>query len=187
MSNGGGFEHVRNLSGFRYECKHFGAPPRLGHPDKLIGDNNAMQKLSLRQILAKNLLAAMERNPNLDTQVKLAAATGISQSHLSEILRCITSVSLDLVETMSTALKVEAWELLADSDTTRAAAMARLLWKEGASNDRVAEFLPPAPQHVPPAPKKKEAARRRKKPDRGSRGSNPGGARRGPAPSADHS
>lgn len=140
--------------------------PRLGHTDGPIADNGFMEKLSIRQILAKNLNAAMERSPALDTQGKLADAAGISQSHLSEILRSITSVSIDLVGDLAAALKVEPWELLADSETTRQVALEKLLWRAAPAGG-VHESAP-APPLVEPK-KKGVVVKRKKKPPRDAR------------------
>lgn len=127
--------------------------PYLAHPDKPIGQNGRVKKADIRQILARNLREAMNNSQTLDTQLALAGRAGISQSHLSEILRGITSVTVDLVNDLAYALGMEPWELLADSEETRQAALAKLMWGE---------------KSAPP----KEAARRRGKKSNGGDGGN---------------
>jgi transcriptional regulator with XRE-family HTH domain len=94
-----------------------------------------MQKRDLRQVLARNIVAAMERVPGLDTQPALAAKAGIAQSQVSRILRAEIGCGLDILNALSTALQVEPWELLADSNATRRAAVEKMLWNEDGVSD----------------------------------------------------
>jgi transcriptional regulator with XRE-family HTH domain len=142
---------------------------RSGHTDTGIAQNGRMTKLDIRQVLARNLREAMQKSPTLNTQLALAGRAGISQSHLSEILRGITSATVDLVNDLAFALGVQPMELLADTESARQAALAKMLWGERVENSRVAEHYP-----MPPVPKK-EAAPRRKKSAPGRRRDQPGG------------
>lgn len=81
----------------------------------------------LRQILADNLREAMSQNPNIDTQIALARRAGIAQSHLSKLLRGEASATTDLIAALAEAVGREPWELLADSESTREAALRKML------------------------------------------------------------
>jgi transcriptional regulator with XRE-family HTH domain len=116
------------------------------HPN--IHKTVCMQKRDLRQILARNIVEAMEKNPALDTQPALAAKAGIAQSQVSRILRCEIGVGLDILNAIATALQVEPWELLADSNATRKAAVERMLWNIPATDERVERSIPPTPSAV---------------------------------------
>lgn len=86
-----------------------------------------MKKTQLRQIVARNLRRAMERNPSCDTQTALAKRAGIGQSHVSRILRGESAATLDLLAAMAEALNIQPWELLADEEATRQAAIEKML------------------------------------------------------------
>jgi transcriptional regulator with XRE-family HTH domain len=131
---------------------------QFGHTERPIADNSGMEKLSIRQILTRNLRDAMKK-AGWD-QKKLAAAAGISESHVSEVMREISVPTIELVARFANALKLQAWELLADSVATRQAAMARLLWGQGVTNEKVEQHSPLPPVEAPP---KKEARTPRKK------------------------
>ncbi len=60
-------------------------------------------------------------------QLAFAGKAGISQSHLSEILRSVSSVSVDLLADLARAAGCQPWELLADSEETRRAAIDKML------------------------------------------------------------
>jgi transcriptional regulator with XRE-family HTH domain len=76
-----------------------------------------MKKVDIRQVFAGNLRARMKQSGM--TQTALATRSGVSQAHISDILRGTTKVTLDLVADLAHALRCEAWELLVDSETTR--------------------------------------------------------------------
>jgi transcriptional regulator with XRE-family HTH domain len=95
------------------------------HPDSHIAQNWDMKKVDIRQAFAQNLSAHM-RKQGLN-QPELAARSGVSQSHLSEMLRGITKVSLDLVADLAFALKCDPWELIVDSDATRQNVLSKIL------------------------------------------------------------
>lgn len=71
-------------------------------------------------------------------------------------MRSLTSVTVDLLNDLAYALGVQPWELLADSETTRQAAMAKMIWGEHAEDETVGK-------HLPVPPKKASAAKRRKR------------------------
>lgn len=106
-------------------------------------------------------------------QKKLAASAGISASHLSEVLRGISVPTIELVARLAAALKVQTWELVADSDQAKQAAWAKLLWGGAVANEKVEQHYPLPP--ATPAPPKEEAPKRKKQ-HRGARKS--GGAPR---------
>lgn len=116
--------------------------------DKSIPDNEGMRKELLRQILASNVARRMEQTPGAETQQTLAKKAGIGQSHISRILNGAQSVGLDIVAAVSTALGCQPWELLADDEATRRAAMERMLLGPRVTDERAAEKLPPAPKSM---------------------------------------
>lgn len=110
--------------------------------------------MQLRQILAHNLKTAMAHTPGAETQLALAKKAGIAQSHLSKLLRLEAAATTDLIAALARAPGREPWELLADSEATRQAALQRMILGNRAPDARVNELLPPAP--IP------EVARRKK-------------------------
>lgn len=151
--------HMPTLSVSRFSVK----PDMHRQSDTGIAHNGRMENMELRQILARNLRQAMEDSIGLDTQLALARRAGIAQSHLSEVLRAEASPTTDMLNVLARALGLEPWELLANDEATRQAALQKMILGPRASDARVAENLPPAP--------KKEAAARRRKKTRG--GDNP--------------
>lgn len=110
----------------------------------------------------------MSRTPGLGTQLALAKRTGISQSHLSDVLNCATSTGVDLLADLAGALSLQPWELLADSEETKRAALARMMWGGGIPDKDVEKHLPLPPKSAPA----KEVAPKRKK--LGRNGDHPG-------------
>lgn len=86
-----------------------------------------MEKTLLREILARNLAAAMEADPNIGTQQKLAAKARISQAHVSRLLLCEAAATLDIIAALSEAVKCQPWELIVDEHETRKAAIEKML------------------------------------------------------------
>lgn len=113
-----------------------------------IPHTSCMENMQLRQTLAANLRKAMED----DTQAEVAKRAGVAQSHISRILRCEASATTDLIAALARALKLQPWELLADNEATRRAALERMLYGQAVAGDRKVE-----------APQKEVAYRRRKK------------------------
>ena len=105
----------------------------------------------LRKVVAHNLRRLMEATPGLDTQEAVARKAVIAQSHVSKILRCQANATLDLVAALARAFNVLPWELLANTEATRKAALERMLY--GPAQDEPHRELP----------RKEVALRRRKK------------------------
>lgn len=152
--------HVRNPIGIVIENQAPHASAIFRHGDRAIAQNGAMTKAEIRQVLARNLRQAMDRTAGLETQSALAKKTGISQSHLSDVLNCVTSTGVDLLADLADALDIQPWELLADSEETKRSALARLMWGSGVSDKEVERYLPLPPKGAPA----KEGAPKRKKP-----------------------
>ena len=93
----------------------------------------------------------MDAKVGMDTQMAVATKAKIAQSHLSKVLRCEASATLDLISAIAHAFGVQPWELLTDDDMTRKAALERMLFGP-ATNDPGREL-----------PRKEVALRRRKK------------------------
>lgn len=106
-----------------------------------LADNPLMDKMELRQILARKIRDAMERDPNLETQQKMAARAGISQGHISRLLLCEAAATTDALVGLAKAMRCQPWELLADGESTRRAAIERMLGRDGAPDLQVT--LPP--------------------------------------------
>lgn len=69
----------------------------------------------------------MEATPGADTQLTLAKRAGVGQSHISRILRQESAATIDVIASLAEALNIQPWELLADSDATRQAALEKML------------------------------------------------------------
>lgn len=107
-----------------------------------IRDNAPMQKDLLRQILAANIERAME-GAGFSTQPQLAKKARIGQSSVSRILRGESSATTDMIAALAEALKCQPWELLTDNETTRKAALERMI------------LGPQATEHLAPAARRK--------------------------------
>jgi transcriptional regulator with XRE-family HTH domain len=108
--------------------------------------------LQLPQLLAVNVLRAMERDPSIDTQQKLAARSGLSQQHVSRILRAEVSAGLEVIGALAKALRCQPWELLVDEEATRQAALERMIVR----NDPKAAAAAPAADHAVVVPLRKK-------------------------------
>jgi DNA-binding phage protein len=89
-----------------------------------------MEKMQLREALARNLLEIMSRTPGLETQQALAKKAKMGQSHISRILNKSTAPTTDTIAALATALRVQPWELLSDAESTRQAVLARYMGAE---------------------------------------------------------
>lgn len=78
-----------------------------------------MEKPTLAQTFARNLRAAMDRNPAADTGQKVEARCGISQQHVSKLLRGLAAPTLETLELLAKAVGVQPWELLVDNEAIR--------------------------------------------------------------------
>lgn len=65
-----------------------------------------------RLVLARRLARLMDSTPALDTQVKLATASGLAQSTIGRILRADVAVSIDNLEAIADAFGLEVRDLL---------------------------------------------------------------------------
>jgi len=99
--------------------------------------------MALRQILARNIRTGMDRSVNLKSANALATKAGVSQSNLSKLLRCEASPTTDLLVSIANALDVQPWELLADTETTRQAALQKMLGATPVPDQRVEQAFPP--------------------------------------------
>jgi transcriptional regulator with XRE-family HTH domain len=90
-------------------------------------DNDGMTKKEMRQVLARNVADRMHRDPNLDTQKKLGAKAKIAQPHISRILRGTSAATIDAVAALAAAFSCQPWELLADTELTRRAAIEKMI------------------------------------------------------------
>lgn len=88
----------------------------------------------------------MERSPDLKNNLALGKRAKVAHSHIGRILRQESGATVDMLDAIAGAFNKQAWELLTDSETTRAAAMAQMLWGNSASNEDVAKHLPLPPK-----------------------------------------
>lgn len=123
--------------------------------ERPIGQNNGMPKADIRQILADNLAKTYPQK-GFESKASLAHKAGISTSTLSEIMRGLTSATIDTVNNLAFVLGVQPWELLADSESTKQAAMMKMLWGEAATDKEVEKHLP-----LPPKPTVKKTRKKR--------------------------
>ena len=79
---------------------------------------------SLRERLAERLNALMFRYKHLDTQAKLAAASGVAQTTVGRILRCDTSATLDNIEAIANAFGIDVTELFARPEQSNSLSLA---------------------------------------------------------------
>lgn len=75
-----------------------------------------MEKNKLREILARKLQAAIDAG---ETQTSLAQRSGISQQHISRLLRCDAAPTIDALVGLAQALRCQPFELLLDDDELR--------------------------------------------------------------------
>lgn len=139
-----------------YNEPHYKGGKRLflfPHNVSAFAQNSGVDEI--HRIFVDNIRRLIESS-GLGSQKALAIKAQMSGGFLSEILRGETSPSLKTVDKMAEALGVQPWELLADSEATRRAAIERMVLGPRLPDDRAAE-------HLPPAPKKEAAARKRKK------------------------
>ena len=75
-----------------------------------MSDNSPMDKMELRQILARKLKDAMARYPDIDTQEKLAHRSGLGQSTISRFLLCEASPNVEALLALSKPLRCHPFE-----------------------------------------------------------------------------
>lgn len=64
------------------------------------------------KLLSSNIALLMKRSGH-DSQLKLAAATGVSQAQIGNILRCEKSPTVSTLSRLAAGLRCETWQLLA--------------------------------------------------------------------------
>lgn len=128
-----------------------------------------MEKLDIKQVLARNLRAALKAHPTINSQIELASGSGVSPASINEAFHGQTSIGIELLNDMAYALGMQAWELLAETEEVKREALARMMWTGGVSDREVEKHLPRAPK-IEPKVAPKEVARKRKKPRRSDEG-----------------
>src|SRR5258708_6716274 len=72
----------------------------------------------IRKQLSDNLKIWMRDRPDLDTQMKIAHASGVGQTTIGRIINCTVSATVDSLESIAAAFGRQPGELLlGDSDT----------------------------------------------------------------------
>lgn len=66
----------------------------------------------IRGVIARRLKEWMEARVDLDTQMKVSVAAGVSQTTVSRILLARTGVTIDNLEAVAAAFGREPWELI---------------------------------------------------------------------------
>lgn len=126
----------------KISARGFGTAP-FGQTEIGFADNSGMPKSDIRQIFIKNLEQARKmRGLN---KGELAQRAGMSGGHLSEVINGLSDITLGKLADLAAALNVMPMELLADSETARQVALARIAWGQGVSDKEVEQHLPPAP------------------------------------------
>lgn len=124
--------------------------------------NGGMEKIHPKDRLIANLLRFMAQRPGMETPAGLArhcywpSGTKKGKRVSPRIIRYVfeteevnertPSPTLDLIEAMSRALGIEAWELLVDEERTRSQILAKIIGAHGPTDDYVAAHIPAAPQ-----------------------------------------
>lgn len=117
-----------------------------------IGENRRMAKpltkSELRQIVGENVRAAIERSESVRSVNALAIKAGVAQASLSEALRGLSAMTTDTIAEIAACLDCQPWELLANTESTRKAALERMLGGpvKPVPNKRVEEVFPPVPK-----------------------------------------
>lgn len=70
----------------------------------------------VQTIIAKNIRTLLDAKFNeIDTQTKLASKSGVVQTTISRILSCGISTSVESMDGIATAFKLEPWQLLVNN------------------------------------------------------------------------
>jgi transcriptional regulator with XRE-family HTH domain len=108
----------------------------------LMANNGAMDKMTMRRVFADNLDRAMKAKPGMN-QTALAKAAGVSQPYVSALLHCHSAPTIDMLTAIAAALDCEPWELLANDQATREAALRKILGGDfGGEKDRGEPLAP---------------------------------------------
>lgn len=97
--------------------------PQMARP----GCDHAFVDNKTRKTLARNLRRRMEESADLKSQPAVSARSGVSQTHISRMLRCTSAATVDMLEQLARAFRCQPWELLVDDDEMRAEAVRRIL------------------------------------------------------------
>lgn len=89
-------------------------------------DNPFVDKKT-RKTLARNLKRRMEESTDLKSQPAVAARSGVSQTHISRMLRGTSAATVDMLDALGRAFRCQPWELLVDDEEMRAEAVRRIL------------------------------------------------------------
>lgn len=123
----------------------------------------------MRQVIAANIRAQLEKSSTINSANTLARKTGLSQSHISKVLRCEAAFSTDIIGVISSAFGIQPWELLVDTEATRESFIRRIVYAQPIPDevgDNHVYRLPTAEAR----PRKGVAHSRRKKGPAGDKG-----------------
>jgi transcriptional regulator with XRE-family HTH domain len=91
-------------------------------------ENGVMKKDEILQTFADNLAQGMAERGL--TQTALQIKSGVAQTHISRLLLCKNSATLETVAALAQALDMQPWELLVDDEATRRSILARMIGAE---------------------------------------------------------
>lgn len=74
---------------------------------------------AIRKHVAANLKRWMAADPNLDTQVKIAAASGVAQTTVSRILKGDTPATADILDAIAKAFRRDPGDLLTNNSDVK--------------------------------------------------------------------
>jgi plasmid maintenance system antidote protein VapI len=107
-----------------------------------------MKKPPSRQILATNLQRLMERSVDKQNNLALARHAKVGHTHIGRLLRMESSATTDMIDALAEAFGVQPWELLTDSESTRRAALQKMMFGNTVSDERIEESFPEPPNKV---------------------------------------
>ena len=87
--------------------------PETGRPKK------TSVPADIRDLIAENLKAWMRADPNLDTQVKVSAASKVGQTTVSRILLGTTAATVDVLDAIAKTFRRNPGELFTKDRTTK--------------------------------------------------------------------
>lgn len=114
-----------------------------------------MRKNPSRQIVANNLTRFMAQSQDLKSNLALGKRAKVGHSHIGRILRGESSATTDMLDALASALGVQTWELLTDSEATREAALRKIMFGRAVQDEYVE-------QHLGTPPPKTTSYRKRK-------------------------
>lgn len=110
------------------------------HVDRAPGHHSGMDKPPLRMLVADSVRKAMDTRPDVDTQQKLAKRAGVAQSHISRLLRG-ENVTLDVLEKVAHALRLEPFELVLNNDQAKLSLLGRIFGRDAPSDAETERLL----------------------------------------------